>query len=273
MTQQIRRVGQHAALSAIVRQELLADWLEERLGKHRFDVDLARRELVFSSDRGRIAARAELIASIAVEPATLLWGWAPVLADRVGDDGAAHRVRAFGEQHVLPELTADEVPYLVPDGADQTDRIADVGHDAGHAAIEALGHERHYYTFPTGSAGSRVVLVLDQWRIDDEPGAAPPQPGFTDVFVRLPRLLQGVDDIGWSLDGLARLLPGWRCERLADAGPGKPAWRLTDADGAAIDIATEFDQHNRLVQLNVKNTPAAGHDRPGTEPAAPEPQR
>ena len=241
MTLQIRRVGQHAVLFATIRQELLGEHLQERLGpSNSFEVDLRTGGFAFSSDRGRITARAALIASIAVEPATLVWGWGPMFADRVAPDSEPHRLRAFGEQHGLPEFVEAEVPYDVGD-VEPRDRITELSHDLGHVAVEVLGPQWHYYSMPTGSAGSRFVLAVADW------SDAPPQPTMVDVFTKLPRLLQDVDDVGWALDGLARLMPGWRCERRPDAGPGKPAWRLADAAGDWFEVACEFDASNRLV--------------------------
>lgn len=262
MTQQIRRVGQHAALYAAIRQELLGEWLEERLGENRFDLDLRERVCGFSSERGRLTARAHLIASIAVEPATLLWAWSPQLVETAGPAELAERLRDFGAEQRLPEFTVEEVPHgraaapddgrapAPDDSAAETDddrrgRIVALGHDTGQAAVEVLGADYRYYSFPTNAAGSRGVVVLDEW------SEAPPEPTTIDVFTKLPRMLSEVDDIGWSFDGLARLMPGWSCERLADAGPGKPVWRVADGAGKRFDVAAEFDDRNRLVALRV----------------------
>ena len=247
MTQQIRRVGQHAVLYAMIRQELLGEWLQERLGDAGFQLDLRERVCAFSSDRGRITARAELVASIAVEPATLLWAWTPRMAERVGPPDAVTRMREFGAAHGLHEFTDDEVPHG-RDGEDDEVRVARIialGHDTGQAAIEALGAGYRYYSFPSNAAGTRGVVVLDDW------SDAPPEPTTVDVFTKLPRLVPEVDDLGWSLEGLARLMPGWSCERLADAGPGRPVWRLVDGDGRRFDVAAEFDERNRLVAVRL----------------------
>lgn len=254
MTQQIRRVGQHAALYAAIRQELLGEWLEERLGENRFDLDLRERVCGFSSERGRLTARANFIASIAVAPATLLWAWSPQLVETAGPAELAERLRDFGTEQRLPEFTAEEVPHGRAEGSDggdgegddeRRDRIVALGHDTGQAAVEVLGADYRYYSFPTNAAGSRGVVVLDEW------SEAPPEPTTIDVFTKLPRMLSEVDDIGWSLEGLARLMPGWSCERLADAGPGKPVWRVADGAGKRFDVAAEFDDRNRLVSLRV----------------------
>lgn len=242
MTQQIRRVGQHAALFAAIRQELFSDHLDEQLGDYRFDVDLLDRVMVFSSDRGKVTAHAEFVASIAVDPATMLWGWAPLFGERVKPDSAVHQFRAFGELHRLAEFTNDEVPYELGSMGSK-ERIAALSHDVGAAAVEVLGPDWRYYSMPSGSAGSRGVVALTGW------SEAMPEPTMIDVFTKLPRLLSDVDDVAWSLEGLANLMPGWRFERRPDAGPGAPVWRLTDAEGQWFELTTEFDNLGRLTSV------------------------
>ena len=248
MTPQIRRVGQHAVLYSTLRQELLAEWLDERLGSQQdFDVDLETGALEFVAPTGRITASAHLIASIAVSPSTIVWGWAPMFDGRGAQDPVTRRLREFGEAQRLDEFTTDELPYAPqPLGdAEASAEIAQLAHELGAAAVEVLGPDFLYYSFPTNRLGSRAVVALDGF------SEAPPVPDAATVFSRLARLLDGVDDLAWSLDGLARLLPGWRCERLEDAGPRTPAWRLTTADGDTIDVAVEHDDLGRRTATKV----------------------
>lgn len=253
-TPQIRRVGQHAVLFSQLRQELLGEWLDERLGEsHHYNVDLGTGEFVFTNGIDRVSATAHLVASIAVSPSTLIWGWAPMFDGRGAQDGATRHLREFGVAQQLDEFTTEEVRYAPEPLSDEEapGAIAALSHDLGAAAVEALGPAFRYYSMPTGKAGSRFVVALDGF------SEAPPEPDAATVFSRMARLLDSADDLGWSLDGLARLLPGWRCDRLADAGPRTPMWRLTTNDGRAIDITVEHDELGRRTSTKVSGVGAA----------------
>lgn len=250
MLQQIRRVGQHAAIYAMYRQELLDEMLVERLGEYRWDADHQARRLLFSSDRGEVAATSHLLASIAARPASLLWGFAEPFAPYVGPEPLAERIRRLGEQHGLDQLTRQEVEYELAPGEDQAEAIALMAHDVGMLGVEFFGPDKVYYTFPTGG-GSRQVLLLE--------GLSAPVPEVTidGLFPRLARYLMGVDDIAWSLEGLVRLLPGWRFEQIA-ASPQAQRLRVIDAEGASFAVAITRDAQGRVSDIGLQ-----GVDRPG----------
>lgn len=241
MLEQIRRVAQHAAIHSDIHQELWHLQLESLLGEHRFDVDLAAQAIEFSSERGSVVAGAQLIASIAREPATLLWAWSPQFDYLTRGEGVAHRLREFGERAGLDEFAREEVPHGL-EGPEQFERMRELAHDIGRAAIEVLGPGCRYYSMPTADEQTIAVLAVHGF---SEP---PPQATIEDVFVRLPRMLAQVDDIGWSLHGLVRLLPGWRWEQLEEDARQR-AWRITGDDGRWFTFTAGYDEEGRLVSL------------------------
>ncbi len=241
---QVRRVSQHATLYAQVRQELLSDVAEERLGAdYRYDLDLAQRRIELSSPRGSIALEAQLLASIAVRPASILWGFAPLFADHVGQNPLAAELRRAGEHHGLDELVRDEVAYAVEPGENPVDTVAEIAHWIGQMGVELFGADTLYYTYPTGGAGSRQVVLVRQGDL-----ALPPVT-LVDVFVRFPRLASSLDDVGWALDGLCRLRQGWRFEQVP-AASAQQAFRVYDEHGAWFEAAVTRDEHQRITNIS-----------------------
>ena len=239
----------------MVRQEMFADFLDEYLGDGwRYDVDLTAQRIVFASPTAELTARAHLLASVAARPASLMWGWSPAFASQAGPDPAAARFREFGQQHGVSELLTEEVPYDTPPGRDQKEYIADLCHDVGAAATVVFGPDTLYYSIPTGNGVSRIVMLLDSF------SAPVPRAGMTDVFVRLPRLLAAVDEVAWSLDGLARFSPGWRLD------PGHVIdrthdYRLVDETGAWAQVFITYGPGQRIEGIRVN-----GVHQPGAEP-------
>lgn len=250
MLQQIRRVGQHAAMYAMFRQELLDEMLVARLGEYRWDADHQARQLVFSSERGEVTASSHLLASIAAVPASLLWGYAEPFAPYVGPDPLAAQIRELGRQHGLDELTREEVEYDFSSSEDQAEVIAAMAHDVGMLGVELFGPKKAYYTFPTGG-GARQVLLLED--------LSEPIPEITidGLFPRLGRYLSGVDDIAWSLEGLVRLLPGWRFEQVASSSSTQRL-RVIDTQGASFSVSITRDTRGRVSNIGLQ-----GVDRPG----------
>lgn len=243
----IRRVGQHAAIYSIVRQQLLSETLNE-LGDYRWDIDIPHRRLDFTSAKGQISATADVIASIAVSPTTILWGWADLFAPYVGPDPQARRIAEFGQRHNLAALCQEEVPYLVAEGENPVDAAAMLAHDIGSLAVEVFGPDALYYSGPTGGAGSRQVFLLRDL------SAQVPVPSLQDVLVRIPTLVGGgIDDLPWSLDGLVHLMPGWHMDRTQEGTTDLCTLRVPDGTSATIRI--EHDDLGRVGQVSTTVPP------------------
>lgn len=248
--EQVRRVGQHAVIFAELRQEALGDWFEEKLGTdYRFDVDNDLAQFEFSSARGSITARARLIASVAPQPPSALWAFAPMFAAYPTVAELGPRIRAFGAQHELPDFTASELPFDLAETGDAEAVIAEVAHDLGRAAVEIFGAEYVYYSAPTGS--TRLVYLLDRWSIP------PPRLELSQVAAAMPRLALLCDDVAWSLDGLARLAPEWRVERAESDIPQRQAYTLTDQEGLRLAIDLSRDTSGRISEVNVRADPGS----------------
>ena len=226
-----------------MRQEAFGELQKADGGGERYDVDFQRSEIVFSGRRP-LTGRADLLASIAVEPPSLLWGFSDFFASNHGPHPAATRVRDFGQQHQLAELVHDEVPYADQPLDDPTDAIVHLTHDVGMMGVEIFGPDHLYYSFKTGDAGSRMVVLVSGLSTDVA------KPTLADALVKLPRLVPTVDDVEWSLGGLAAL-SGWRFDTRADSSPQQLYSRLTDATGAWITVDVTRDELRRVTSVRV----------------------
>lgn len=242
-TPDFRRTAQHTALFAVERQVALDAALTEALGEYRWDLDLAARALTFRSEDRELSGRADLLASVAARPATLLWAWSSQLIDLVGPDPLAERLREHGTAHRLPALTAEELDYDLPEGQDQREVIAEVAHEVGRIGLEVFGPEALYYTFPAGGGSRGCVLLRDL------PLELPPV-RLESIATALGRSAAMLDDIGWAFDGLARLLPGWQAQpgRAAD---GASVDVIADAQGRRLSATSTLDEHGRIARLSV----------------------
>ncbi len=147
------------AFYSIVRQELLSDLLDQRLGTYRWQVDMDGPTLSFLSEERpdtRLDLPAEMIASVAPGPRSMLWGWThPQSAG-----AASELVRAYGDEHGIEVLTQPEVP-LRTEVTDEAlgDEVAQVVHEVGQAVVGILGRAP-YYSAPAGG-GTRVLFLVD----------------------------------------------------------------------------------------------------------------
>lgn len=245
MLVQVRRVAQHSVLYALLRNERLGEFDAMR-PPTTFDVDASGGRVTFRSEQGgELTGRARFLASIAVDPATLLWGFSPSMEQHTGPNEVARRIREIGLGEGFEQLSAEEVPYQVGEGRDQHDVIAALGHDVGQLGVEFFGPDVCYYTYPTGNAGSRGVVLVDQL---SEP--IPPVE-LRDVFVKLPRLIEHVDDLSWSLGGLVRQLPGWKVDWRKDSTPERRVFRVVDDKGAHFVGEAAYDGQQRLTRVNL----------------------
>lgn len=224
----LRALADRAALFTALRQDQLLA-ATDALGEHRWDVDLAAGTFTFASaeqtDR-TLTATPHLLASIAPGPRSLMWSWAMPQGDR---SGITERLRAYGAEHGIPELTQGEVPFPDDTGEDIEAWVADLAHAIAGAAIEITGLSP-YYSAPAG--GARAVLLLDA-PIERLTVAA--------ATAALPRILSGLtlNDPRASVWDLGRLA-GWHLEWADEAFS---AATLTDATGSAT---FRFDEYARI---------------------------
>ncbi|MEJ5998326.1 DUF6882 domain-containing protein [Corynebacterium sp. H130] len=249
MIPEIRRVGQHAALVANTKQEMFGEFLTAHLGEEyhwSFDSGV----LTFESEQGSIQCDTYPIASIAVDPATLLWRWQPLSeqeAQYFRGEVSGH-FREFGEQHGLTTFTSPEVPYEV--GEDQAATIAQVGHDIIHAGYEIFGPNAVFYQARFNAAGSRLVWGLGNFRTEAGPIYVP-TPDLLDVLIKADRLLMSVDDIGWSMDGLARHFPGVD-SKIDELIPGR-SYKATYTEPTGMKHEIQWMYNEARTELNLES--------------------
>jgi hypothetical protein len=228
-------------LAALLQQDALVEAGDE-LGEHRFDVDMAAGTLTFTSDDGRkLECGAHLLCSIAPGPRSILWGW----AHPRGDDVAAGLRRA-GEEHRLPELVAEELPF--PEGFEPTeDDVAGLAHEIGAAAVGIL-KRGPYYSAPNGTA--RVLFILD---------APLPTLNLATAVAKAPRILASglINNPRRAVEGLVGMM-GWNASPIAD-GRGM---QLSDRTSAATVM---FDENGRWAGLSAATAAA----EPQPQPAPP----
>src|SRR5690606_13668297 len=118
---------------------------------HRWDADLEAGTLTFASsddpDRTMIAT-ARLLASIAPGPRSLMWSWALPQGDR---SGVTERLRAYGDEHGISELTDGEVAFHDDTGDDLEEWMSALAQAVGGAAVGITGLSP-YYSAPVEGA-------------------------------------------------------------------------------------------------------------------------
>ncbi|UNK70001.1 DUF6882 domain-containing protein [Microbacterium sp. H1-D42] len=227
----LRSLADRAALFTALRQDQLITAVDD-LGEHRWNVDLSAGVFTFAADADpsrTLQATPHLIASIAPGPRSVMWAWA--LAEPY-DTATAEKLRAYGEQHGIPELTEGELPFPDDTGDDPDTWLMNLAHAIGGAATEITGLSP-YYLAQAGE--SRAVMLLD----------TPLPPLTVHVAVTaLPRVLAGLTmrDPRASVWDLARLA-GWRLEWADEAFS---AAVMSDATGTAT---VRFDEQARIAGI------------------------
>lgn len=232
----LRALADRAALFTALRQQQLRSATEE-LGEHRWDVDLAAGTFAFASedDPARtLSATPHLVASIAPGPRSLMWSWALPRGDSAG---VGERLRAYGVEHGIPELTSGEIAFGDDAGDDADGWIAELAHVVGGAAVEITGISP-YYSAPAG--GSRAVLLVEH---------AVPALTVATAMAALPGILPelSLSDPRASVWDLARLA-GWTLE-----------WTDASFSGAVVSDATgsatfRFDAYARIAGVQASLT-------------------
>lgn len=174
-----------------------------------------------------VHADAHLLASLSLDPPTVLWGYADMFADRRDLSPVPHRVFSFGRHYGL-EVFNNQAFYYADEDSDWPIKEAarvDAVRYLGGVAAEILGPGYLPQWLSTSETSGFVVLTSNFT-------PAPPAISFDDVFNALPDLLStGIIrgyDLHTAMHGLARHL-SWR---IANPEPG--VWQL------APDPASEY---------------------------------
>ncbi|UJP08792.1 hypothetical protein L2X99_09715 [Microbacterium sp. KUDC0406] len=234
----LRPLAARAALFSALRQDQFV-MVVDALGEHRWDADLPAGTITFASvaDPSRsITATAHLIASIAPEAHSVLWGWAHPMG---AVDGIAAKLRDYGSQYGMPALSEGETPF--PEGIADVDAwVIDAAHVVGGVAGELTG--RAPYFAADAGGGTRAVFVLD--------GVLGPLT-VADAVVALPRILASAElsDPRTSVWDLARLA-AWNLQWTDEAFTGAT---VNDASGSAT---FRFDEFARIAGIESSLAPA-----------------
>ena len=229
-----------AILYAALQQEAL-EALTDELGDYEWGVDAQEGTLTFTSKADpthTIEAGAEVIASIAPGPRSMLWGWS---MPQGRTDGYGAQLREYGEQHGIAALTDAEVPFPDQDLENPSAWVAEAAHQIGTVTTAVTGHGP-YFGAPIGG-DSRAVLLITL----DPPL---PQPTVASAVAALPRLLSGMTlpDARTSVWGLAKFA-GWQLAWTDDQ-----FLAATVSDGGS-QANFSFDEQGRLtgVKANLSN--------------------
>ncbi|MFK4853046.1 DUF6882 domain-containing protein [Microbacterium sp. ZW T6_19] len=225
----LQSLADRAALFTALRQDALVSATDD-LGDHRWDADMNAGTITFTANADpsrQVVTRAQLIATIAPGPRSLLWAWAHPQGDA---QGLAAQLRAHGLEQGIAELFDPELPFPADAPGDES-WIAAAAHTVGGAAIEITGRSP-YYSAPIGG-GTRAVFLLDA-PIPDLTVAA--------AVIALPRILSGLAladarTAVWDLARLAGWSLNWADENYTGAS-------VVDTSGSAT---FRFDEQARII--------------------------
>lgn len=232
----LQPLSDRAAVFTHLAQQLLAEHLEETLGRHRWESDLDERRLSFVSEErdARLDTRMTIVATVAPGPRSLLWGWSHPQMEAM----SLPATREYGEQHDVASLTAAEVSLGTDaQGEELVADLVEVTHTVARAAIAVTGPS-HYYSAPAGGGTRLVTLVaapeLPTVRIDHRFGTRVPAALATGLVEDHRLAVQGLADLAGFC---AEWAPEWASVRLTDP--------VTDNS-----VECEFDEQSRLTRLS-----------------------
>lgn len=225
----LQNVANRAALYANLKQTLFGEVLEEQLGEHRFEGDMAAGELRFVGQDRTLTARAHFVGTVAPGPRSMLWGW----AHPQGDGGLAVKIKELGEKYGITDLTTAELPF--EPGEDVGETVTALAHLVGYVGVEAT-RLSPYYTADVGG-GTRAVFVLE--------GIEVPEPELMQVASRLGYVLSAgnITDHRSTVLGLAEHRPGFTATEDGDV------IRIADETG---HVEFTFDDQRRITNASMK---------------------
>ncbi|MFA4082180.1 DUF6882 domain-containing protein [Mycobacteroides salmoniphilum] len=228
-----------AAFLSTEHQQDMADGV----GLAAWNVELTDQSFVFQTDPPTILS-CHFLGSTSLDAGSWLWGWKNINDFPNAAVALAGSARRYGEEHGIPELTAEQTPL-------DEDSALDIGHRLTLAAKAISGKYAHY-SCPSSDRSRRTWLLLEGPEVSllDKPSA-----------IRIPRVItetleQGVlVDEHKALDSYAELRGlniNWDTDRHVC---------LTTHDG---ELNIELDEGGRISRINIhaEGTPDA---QPGTQ--------
>lgn len=228
MRAELEQAGRRGELVAVMRRFALGRLLGTSLGDYRQALDLPGRRIVFAGDRGRITARADLIAVASKNTMTFRWGWSRELTRALDIAPPPDDMLRFGKEHAVPVLTTPEFRIDVRPGEDDFGALQTTLPCAGFAAAEVFGPDAVYVFHVTSADTILLLLVKDL-------SEKLPEITLMD-FAELLRVQNvPVDGQEASLEGLADCVPGWSMAVSARTR-NKVVFDVTDGAGGIVEV-------------------------------------
>jgi hypothetical protein len=188
--------------------------LTDVLGQHDWRANLDVPSFSVTGDHPLTCTAVHLLGSAAPGPRSWLWSWANPSGYTPAATWLAERLRSFGEQHGIAELTTPELPFAALPGA--PDDPGGAAWVLVEAAKAASGRWTSYT--PDVGGGTRFAFLIEHPDF-----ALPPPEGPRVTRVLQQGLLQGITDHRRAVQSYAAgrdLDIAWTEESAALSGPG-----------------------------------------------------
>jgi hypothetical protein len=216
-----------AALLSLEHQLQLIDTVGER----DWETDLAEPRFSFTGASRIDCTSVNLLGSAAPGPKSWLWSWANPFGYRREVLELAEQVRAFGEQHNIPEFTTPEVPFdAFPDAPTEPAQVVALIMEATKAATKRWTG----YQGPVGG-GTRAGFIIDHPQF---------QLSSPDRF-RVNRVLQqGLAEL--RLGDHRRAFHSYATNRGLDVEHNGPLMQISGQD---FEVAVRFNERNLVAAM------------------------
>ncbi|WP_133907783.1 DUF6882 domain-containing protein [Actinophytocola oryzae] len=207
--------------------------LSETIGEHAWETDLAEPRFSFTGSHPLTCTRVHLLGSAAPGPKSWLWAWANPSGYRDEIIELALAVRAFGEEHNVPELSQAEIPFDAMPGSPT---------DPAHVtalmmeATKAVTKQWTGYQGPVGG-GTRAGFLIEH------PEFVLPAP----AGPRVSRVLQqGLADL--HLYDHRRAFHAYAVNRGLGAQHNGPQMYIS---GPGFSVSVQFNPQNLVTAMSV----------------------
>lgn len=206
--------------------------LSETIGEHSWETDLAEPRFSFTGDNPLTCTAVHLLGSAAPGPKSWLWSWANPASYPEEILGLARSMRAFGEQHNIPELSNPEVPFdALPGSVTEPLAVAAMMTEA----TKAVSKRWTSYQGPVGG-GTRAAFLIEH------PSFALPAP----TGPRVTRVLQqSLTDL--RLGDARRAFHAYSVQRGLRVQHNGPQMYIS---GPGFTVSVQFNQQNLVTAMS-----------------------
>lgn len=206
--------------------------LSETIGEHSWETDLAEPRFSFVGEHSVTCNRVHLLGSAAPGPKSWLWSWANPASYPEEILGLARRMRSFGEQHDIPELSNPEIPFdALPGAPTEPAHVAALMTEATKAVMKRWTS----YQGPVGG-GTRAAFLIEH------PSFLLPSPSGP----RVNRVLQqSLTDL--NLYDHRRAIHSYAAQRGLRVQHNGPQMYIS---GPAFTVSVQFNQQNLVTAMS-----------------------